>query len=52
MKDCAKTERWTLVDISMVLCHSDKTSKHVGLQCLHNAKGTKHFGGTDYLNEK
>jgi len=28
----------------MVLCHSDKTSKHFDLKCLHNAKGTKHFG--------
>jgi len=40
------------MNISMVLRHIDKTSKHFGLHCLHNAKGTKHFGGTDYLNEK
>ena len=39
-------------DISMVLCHSDKTSKHFDLQCSHNAKGTMHFGDTDYLHEK
>jgi len=40
------------MDISMVLCHGDKTAKHVDLRCLYNAKGTKHFGGTDCLNEK
>ena len=38
-------------DISMVLCHSDKTSKHLDCQCLQNAKETMHFGGTDYLYE-
>ena len=38
-------------DILTVLCHSDKTSKHFDLQCLHNAKGTMHFWRTDYLYE-
>lgn len=30
----------------MVLCCSDATSKHFDSQCLHNAKGTMHFGCT------
>ena len=38
-------------DISVILCHSDETSKHFDFECLHNAKGTMHFGGTDYLYE-
>lgn len=39
-------------DISMALCGSDTTSKHLDCHCLHNAKGTMHFGGIGYLYEK
>lgn len=38
--------------ILMVLCHSDKTSKHFELQCLHRAKEMMHLGGTDYFWER